>query len=194
MSEQTPEPVVFGTAIEAMRNALKDALTPALRAQLKDRGVDLDKVHPAYPMDTWTDIIRVVAAAVMPDVPEHERYVLLGRRFMRGFAETAVGLAARQLGRLIGVRRTLLRMGRNFKQASNYLETEITEVSANELRLRTFTNERFLARTRDRSTLVTDYRKGVLEEVLVLLDATGTVEIVDLKPERQDVTFRVTWS
>lgn len=187
------EPVVFGTAIEAMRNALKDALTPALRERLKQHGVDLEKIRPAYPMDTWVTIIRLVAAELMGELPEETRYVALGRRFMRGFVETGVGFAAHQLGKLIGVKRTLHRMGRNFKQASNYLETEVTEVGPRELLIRTFTNERFLARATDRTHLVTDYRRGVLQEVLALLGADGTVDIAELHVDKQDVSFRVAW-
>lgn len=187
------EPIVFGTAIEAMRNSLKDSLTPKLRDRLKQAGVDVEKIRPAYPMNTWVDVIRLVAAELVADQPESTRYVALGRRFMRGFVETGVGFAAHQLGKLIGVKRTLMRMGRNFKQASNYLETEVTEVGPRELHLRTFTNQRFLARTTDRTNLVTDYRRGVLQEVLALLGAEGAVEIIDLHVDRQDVTFKVTW-
>jgi uncharacterized protein (TIGR02265 family) len=188
------EPVVFGTAIEAMRNALKDSLTPALQERLKQRGIDLAKIRPAYPMDLWVDVIRIAGNELLAHVPESERYVQLGRRFMRGFVDTGVGFAALQLGKLIGVKRTLQRMGRNFRQASNYLETEITDVGPKELRIRTFTAAAFLPRATDRTNLVTDYRRGVLTEVLVLLGAQGRVEVLEQDLERQDSTFRVTWA
>ncbi|MFT3710986.1 MAG: DUF2378 family protein [Archangium sp.] len=195
MSGSAPdEPVVFGTAIQAMRNALKDQVTPALHERLKKSGVDFDKIRPAYPMDTWVEVIRIAGAELFSNEPESTRYVTLGRSFMRGFAETGVGFAAHQLGKLIGVKRTLMRMGRNFRQASNYLETEISDVGEKEVRIRTYTHQKFLARATDRTNLVTDYRRGVLTEVLVLLGAVGTVDIIERSLEKQDSTFRVTWS
>jgi len=46
----------------------------------------------------------------------------------------------------------------------------------------------------DRTTLIVEYRQGVLQEVLKLVGGEGTVEVVDAKPERHDVTFRITWA
>lgn len=93
---------------------------------------------------------------------------------------------------VIGVKRALLRMGRNFKRAANDIETKARDVGR-EVQLRTFTAPQFLGKASDRSTLITDYRRGVLEEVLALLGIAGTVEAVEVHVERQDVTFRITW-
>ncbi len=193
MSEPVEEPIVFGSGVEALRNALERHLTPALREELLHAGFDLNKVMPAYPMDQWVDALRIVARHLAPQLPEHDQYVHLGRQFMKGFVSTAVGKAALAISRVIGPRRTLLRMGRNFKQATNYIETQTSEVAERELHLRIYTHDRFLGKTRDRSTLVTDYRRGVLEAVLELIHVEGTVDITDVHPERQDVTFRLRW-
>jgi glucans biosynthesis protein len=104
-----------------------------------------------------------------------------------------LGLAALTIAKVIGVKRTLQRMGRNFKQATNSLEAEVTELGPKAVRIRTFTAERYLPRSADRSTLVTEYRKGLLEQTLVLIGAQGTVTIEEHHPERQDVTFRIEW-
>ena len=153
----------------------------------------MSRILPAYHMDLWCDALRVLGRHLEADAPEAVRYVRLGGSFMQGYTSTPIGVAALTMCRLIGPRRTLLRMGRNFKQASNYLETEITELGPKELLIRTFTNERFLARATDRTHLVTDYRRGVLQEVLALLGAEGTVDIAELHVDKQDVSFRVAW-
>lgn len=187
------EPVVFGTAIDALAKALKGKLTPELRAAIKNKGIDLDKLQPAYSMNVWVELVRLCANQLLPDVPQSERYQELGRIFMRGFIETPLGFAALTIAKVIGVKRTLQRMGRNFKQATNYLEAEIAELGPKEVRIRTFTAERYLPRTTDRSTLITEYRKGLLEQTLVVIGAEGTVTIEEHHPERQDVTFRIAW-
>lgn len=187
------EPVVFGTAIEALARSLKGKLTPELRAAIKSKGIDLDKLQPAYSMNTWVELVRLCGNQLLPHVPQSERYQELGRTFMLGFIETPLGLAALTIAKVIGVKRTLQRMGRNFKQATNSLEAEVTELGPKAVRIRTFTAERYLPRSADRSTLVTEYRKGLLEQTLVLIGAQGTVTIEEHHPERQDVTFRIEW-
>lgn len=121
--------------------------------------------------------LRIVARHLAPSLPEREEFVHLG---------------ALALAKVIGVKRALLRMGRNFKRAANDIETKARDVGR-EVQLRTFTAPQFLGKASDRSTLITDYRRGVLEEVLALLGIAGTVEAVEVHVERQDVTFRITW-
>lgn len=63
------------------------------------------------------------------------------------------------------------------------------------MRLRTFTGPAFLPRVSDHTTRVADYRRGLLAEMLAQIGAKDArVEIVEHHPERQDVTFRITWS
>jgi uncharacterized protein (TIGR02265 family) len=186
------EPVVFGSAIEGMRKALGKKFTPALRDQLNAVGVDFEKVQVAYSLASWLEVIRVLARTLGAEVPEADRFRHLGRMFMRGFVETPMGFAALTAGKVFGTRRTLLRMGRNFRTAANYIETENTELGPKELRIRTWINPKFLPRIADRSMLIADYRRGVLEEVIALLGSTGTVEFVDVNPDVHDITFHIT--
>jgi uncharacterized protein (TIGR02265 family) len=135
----------------------------------------------------------LVGDALAAEFPPERRYVELGRLFMRGFVETGLGRAAAMAGKVVGVRRTLLRMGRNFKTGSNYLETEFTEVGPTELLLRTWVEPRYLPRISERSTAILDYRRGILEEVLAQLNAQGSVEVVAQNIETREATFRVAW-
>lgn len=194
VSDPTLEPVVFGAAIDGMRKALGKRFTPELKSTLLKAGVDFDKAQVAYSLDTWLVVVRTLGDALAGEVPAGDRYQALGRMFMRGFVETPIGFAALTAGKVLGVKRTLMRMGRNFRTAANYIETEQTDVGPKELRIRTFINEKFLPRVNDRTMLIVEYRQGVLQEVLKLVGGEGTVEIVDAKPELHDVTFRITWA
>ena len=189
------EPVVFGQAIEALVKALKDRITPAFRLEAKARGVDLDKLQTAYSLNAWSDFLRALGQHTLGEIPEADRYRQLGRIFMQGFVETPLGLAALALAKLLGPRRALERMGRNFKQATNYLEAEFTEVGPKEVRLRTFTAPQYLARAGDNATMIAEYRQGLLLETLKLIGAKdGNVEVVERRPAEQGVTFRITWA
>lgn len=188
------EPVVFGSAVEALRNGLQARFSAPLLEELRTLGLDMSRILPAYHMDLWCDALRILGRHLEGDAPEAVRYVRLGGSFMQGYTSTPIGTAALTMCRLIGPRRTLLRMGRNFKQATNYIESETKETGPKELLLRTYTHERFLDRTRDRSLLVPEYRRGVIEEILKLIRAEAVVEFVESHPEKQDVTFRVRWS
>lgn len=194
VSDPTLEPVVFGAAIDGMRKALGKRFTPELKSTLLKAGVDFDKAQVAYSLDTWLVVVRTLGDSLAGEVPAGDRYQALGRMFMRGFVETPIGFAALTAGKVLGIKRTLMRMGRNFRTAANYIETEQTDVGPKELRIRTFINEKFLPRVNDRTMLIVEYRQGVLQEVLKLVGGVGVVEVVDAKPELHDVTFRITWA
>lgn len=187
------EPVVFGAALDGLRKALDKQLTPELRKELLGIGVDFERLQVAYSLDTWLQVVRMVAGTVSANLPEGLRYRHLGRVFMRGFVQTTIGFAALTAGKLFGVKRTMLRMGRNFKTAANYIETTSEEVGPKELKIRTFIQPEFLPKVKDRSMLILEYRQGVLEEVLAQVGGVGTVEIIDPHPEVHDATFHIRW-
>ncbi len=187
------EPVVFGPAVDGLRKALGDRFTPQLREALKREGVDLDKVQVAYGLGTWLTAIRFIADAMGAEVAPTERYRHLGRQFVHGFVETPIGFAALTAGRVFGVKRTLLRMGRNFKTAANYIDSEVLDVGPKEISIRTFVPEKFLKKMSEQSKLFVEYRQGVLEAVLEVLSAKGHVEIVRADLARHDFTYRITW-
>ena len=190
--DPSAEPVVFGSAIEGMRKALGKQFTPALRDELKVTGIDFEKVQVAYSLGSWLHALRILAKSLGTEVPEDDRYRHLGHMFMRGFVETPLGFAALTAGKVFGTKRTLLRMGRNFRTAANYIETELTDVGPKEVRIRTFIMPKFLPRVPGSAMLIVEYRQGVLEEVVTLLGSKGTVQVVDVKPDVHDVTFHIT--
>jgi len=176
-----------------MRKAFHRQFTPQLLAELKGMGIDFDHALAAYPLDVWLKVVRVLAERFAADVPAADRVQHLGRIFMRGYVQTAVGMATLAAAKVMGLRRTLLRMGRNFRTAANYVITEAKEVGPKEVHIRTFIDPQYLPRVTDHSLLLSEYRQGVLQETLVLVGGKGTVDIIDAKPDVQDVTFRVRW-
>jgi uncharacterized protein (TIGR02265 family) len=189
------EPVVFATAVEGTRKAFSKQLTPELKAQLKGAGLDLDGIQAGYSLDTWLKAMRLLAAALFPDLRPEERHRQLGREFMKGYVQTAIGFATLTTAKLIGAKRTLLRMGRNFRTAANYIDAEVTDVGPREVHLRLTVGDEFRPRVGpDANDVIVHYRHGVLEETLALLGVNGTVEVLEVHPDRPGARFRITWS
>lgn len=191
--ELQQEPVVFSDAVLGFKKSLGARFTPVVAAELKSLGFDFDKMQVAYPLGQWVKGLRFVADHIGAEVPEGERFRHLGRIFMKGFVETPMGFAALTAGRVFGVRRTLLRMGRNFRTATNYSFSEEREVGPKEVHLRVGIAPQFLPSVSERSALFAEYRQGVLEGVLDVLGARGTVEVLQVDLVKQDFTYRVTW-
>ncbi len=93
----------------------------------------------------------------------------------------------------MGVRRTLQRMGKNFRTVANYIEVEVSELGPTHLQLATWMRAELLARHRRPTLIFANYRRGVLQETLALLNATGTVTISESNLEQQRVVFSVQW-
>lgn len=193
MDKHDLEPVVFTEAVNGLRRALGDRLTPELRAELAHDGIDFDRPQVAYAVSHWLAAASKVAAHLGPEVPEADRFRHLGLTFMRGYATTTIGRATIAAAKLMGVKRTLLRMGRNFKTACNYLECDGVETGSNEVRLRVYVAEPYLPRLQDPGNVIVGYRRGILEGTLEVLGAPGSVEIVDAVRDRYDFTYRITW-
>jgi uncharacterized protein (TIGR02265 family) len=193
MSTAQQEPVVFADAVQGFRKSLGARFTPEVEAEFLRLGFDFKKLQVAYPLNQWVQGLKVLAAKVATDVPEAQRIRHLGRIFMKGFVETPVGFAALTAARVFGVRRTLLRMGRNFRTATNYSFSEEREVGPKEVQLRVGIAPEFLPQVTERGALFAEYRQGVLEGVLDVLGAKGTVELLRADLDQQDFTYRVTW-
>lgn len=194
MSEPKAEPVVFGVVIEGIEKALGPKLTGDERALLQRLGVDLSRVAPAYPLGTFLEAVEQLAARLLPDAPEDERYRLLGGEFLKGYTRTALGMALGALMRALGPRRSLLRMGRNFRTTANYAHVEVVERGPTQVDIIDGVEEALLPlMPKERHHVIVGYRQGILEQLLVELGVSGRVEIVDRAPDRCQVTFRVTW-
>ncbi|MFZ5446745.1 MAG: DUF2378 family protein [Myxococcota bacterium] len=126
----------FTQAIEGLFiRGLGERLTPAVRAKILEAGIDLSRLEPAYPIEQVFRGARSVLPLLWPGVPEDEAFRQLGVAFMRGYAQTLVGGAMVQMMKLIGTRRTLERMQKNFRTGGNYLETRFTPLGPTSVEL-----------------------------------------------------------
>lgn len=190
------EPIVFQGAVEGLRRAFGARLTPQVAEQLRAIGINFDKLQAAYPVGAWFKALEIAATALASGLPLEARFRAVGRMFILGYVETPMGFAVATACKVIGVKRTMLRMGRNFSTASNYMEVEGRDVGPKEVQLRCFVKDgaysEALHDERGAAALA-GYRQGVLEGVLEVLKVPGTVEVMSGDVARHDFTFRVTW-
>ncbi|MGV3619736.1 MAG: DUF2378 family protein [Archangium sp.] len=106
---------------------LGEQLTPAAREAVKNAGIDLTKkLEVAYPAEVVEAACRAVLPFVFPGVSDDEGFFQLGRTFMRGYSSTLIGSAMVGVMKVIGARRSLERMTKNFRTGGNYIETKVT--------------------------------------------------------------------
>lgn len=187
------QPVVFGEMVQSVKKALGRQLSPEVAKQLLAVGVDLDHLQVAYPLAQWHQALKIMGDALAGEVAPDDRIRQLGRLFVRSFVQSGLGLAVFSFAKVLGVRRTLMRTGRNFRTVANYADAEVTEVGPKEVRIRTFVIEEFLPHVGEAGAAIVDYRRGTLEEICAVLGAKATVALVDSRPERGDGTFHITW-
>jgi uncharacterized protein (TIGR02265 family) len=118
------EDLDFRTSVEALFvHALSVDMTPRLRDRLKQGGIDLLKLQPAYPRLVFSRCCRIAADELYPELSPEDGLRQLGRRIIEGYSGTMLGRAIVGFFRLIGVRRGLERVTRGFRNGDNYTET-----------------------------------------------------------------------
>ncbi|MCP3064660.1 DUF2378 family protein [Myxococcus sp. K38C18041901] len=177
-----PEKLVFEHTFEGLFvRGLAGRVTPVLQDRLREVGLDLKKLRPAYDFDVWCSAVRVAALGLHPDVTPEEGYALLGERMVDGYRETAMGRALFSVIQLLGPRRGVGRAQQMFRSGNNYTEARIEDVSSTEVDL--WMNE---------AGPIRYFTQGALRAGL---RATGAVQplvtVRDFTPA--DVTYRCTW-
>lgn len=124
---QPNEELDFRTSIEALFiEALGREMTPRLRERLKEAGIDLERLRPAYPRMIFSEGCRLAAEELFPRMPRDEALRILGKRTIEGYSRSMLGKAAMGVFRLIGVARGLERLTRAMRNGDNYTETRFT--------------------------------------------------------------------
>lgn len=156
-------------------------LDDTARTRLRELGVDLARTLPAYPLEVWVQVMRYAASRVAPGLPESEQMEQLGRRFIDGYEQTLVGRALLASMRLIGPRRTLERMSRNFRTGNNYTEAKVTERGPTEVEL-------WLSHVK-----APEFYRGMLQAGLA---RTGpkSLDVRLVSHDANGATFRVAWN
>ncbi len=193
MSE-TSLPVIFSTVPEGARKAFGARLTPKLFAELKAVGMDFEGSQAAYPMETFLSAMQVLARGLVPGAPASEQYRLLGREFMKGYVQTALGFAIFSMAKLIGPKRTLTKLSKGFRTTGNYLECDVQDIGPNEVHVATRIKPEFKDRLTDAVPVTSQYRLGVFEGTLEQLGVTGRVEMSRVGEGGLEAHFRISWT
>lgn len=189
-----PEPVVFQVGVEGVLKAFRKRFTPGVMAGLRALDIDPAALQPGYSIEAWEGLVKLVAAELWPLLPAEESWQTMGREFMDGYLDTVIGRAALAMGKVIGPRRLMERMGRNFRSGGNYLDVQCLVRSANEVELSIRIADAFLPRLAGRPTVMTRYRAGVLTGSLEAIGTKGVVvELLSWDPARQEARYLTRW-
>jgi uncharacterized protein (TIGR02265 family) len=188
----TSEPVIFNTVIEGARKAYGRVLTPELFAKLRAVGMDFEAPNPAYPIETFLIALQLIADALAPGRSFEDQHRQIGRDFMQGYMQTAIGFAMLSMAKVVGPRRTLLRFGRNLKTTGNYVETVVHELGDREVEIVTSVIPEFHKHITPRWRAIAQYRVGIIEAALDILKADATVTLTE--PTPAETHFRVKWT
>lgn len=120
--------LIFSQTFEGLFRAAAPALDAPMVAALRGVGIDPEaELRPAYPLSVFHDTVRLLGQRLFPDERPDAQARRLGRQFMDGYALTMVGRAMVGMMRVIGPRRTLERLSRQFRTGNNFSETKLTE-------------------------------------------------------------------
>lgn len=178
------ERVVFQPTVQSLFSRLPpQAVSPGLKAALKQVGLDLDQpLQVAYPMAMWVQILQVTSHWVFPGENADVAHRKLGQRLIEGYVETAIGSAVFAFLKLIGPRRTLDRTAKAFRNGNNFCESKLRELAPNRFEVwinEVGTHPTFLA--------------GVLQAGLTTAGARG-VAVEVLQVDAEGMTYLVSWT
>jgi uncharacterized protein (TIGR02265 family) len=188
---QANEPIVFATAFEALSRAFRlegNAIT-----QLSAAGVDLDRLQVAYSLSSFLTSLDVVASTLADKGTPATRYRLLGRAYVKGWVGTKMGLAAVTVGKLLGPKRTLLRMQQTFRTSANYVVTKAHERPPRAIELLVKAGDEFVPSLPKDCGRLIDYRHGLLEGVLEQFGVNDLVDIVERDDAKALARYLVKW-
>lgn len=125
MSQQPPsQQLWFSQVIEGIFiKGLGDRLTPELRAELQALGIDLNRLGPGYPVPVVQQALRATHRHIYPELSEADAFRELGISSVRGYLDTFVGKAVLGVVKLIGVKRSLMRLHLTLSGGNNYLQS-----------------------------------------------------------------------
>jgi uncharacterized protein (TIGR02265 family) len=176
------ERLIFAQTFDGLREAVGARLSPATLEALKALGVDFTApFRPAYPKDTFVAVIERIARDLHPELGLEAGVAAIGRAFMDGYGHTMVGRAMLAMLRLIGPRRSLERLGRNFRTGNNFSETRLVALGDRDFEL--WCNE----------VASPGWYFGIIGRGLELAGARDVKVVIVDRPDA-GATFRIRWS
>ncbi|HEY8207486.1 MAG TPA: DUF2378 family protein [Myxococcaceae bacterium] len=184
MAAASAQQVVYDAAVEGVfLRGLVGQITPSLSAKLRGLGLDLDqKLRPTYPREAWTRFLEVTVAELFPTVSTEEGFRRLGAVAVNGIGHTMMGKVLVQMAKLMGPRRSMLRLPDSFTAMNNFMRMKLEEVAPNHFRLHL--NETYGHPA---------YVQGAVQAAMSLADAKDLkVDIVDFTTQKVLVDVRWT--
>ena len=129
------EQLVFSSSMEGMWRALQPP-TPLEAAAFARAGITGKGFQAAYPLLQYTDLLDACGASRFGHLAPLEKFTKINQLFMKGYENTIIGQALMAVLRVLGPRRTLERMTRNFRTANNYTEVTVESFAANHHKVR----------------------------------------------------------
>jgi uncharacterized protein (TIGR02265 family) len=129
------EQLVFSSSMEGMWRALQPP-TPLEAAAFARAGITGKSFQAAYPLVQYTDLLDACGESRFGHLAPLEKFAEVGRLFMKGYEKTLIGQALMAVLRVLGPRRTLERMTRNFRTANNYTEVTVESFAPNHHKVR----------------------------------------------------------
>jgi|APLak6261678615_1056124.scaffolds.fasta_scaffold01295_3 uncharacterized protein (TIGR02265 family) len=174
--------MVFSQAVEGLLRALGPRLDDAAKDKLKALGLDVRiRLEPAYSLAVWTEVMRYGSTLVAPGRPPGEQMFELGRRFIEGYSETIVGKAMLTALKVLGPRRTLERMNRNFRSGNNYTETKLEPKGPTDFTL-------WFSQVKE-----PEFYRGMLEAGVTRAGARN-IEVKTIAHDSSGATFSIRWT
>jgi uncharacterized protein (TIGR02265 family) len=174
----------FDSVVEGLwKRSLAGRLDASLLAALKKEGLDLSRpLDPAFPAEKMHVWVKLTARTLYPDVSEEVALRQLGAELFKGLTRTFVGKAMVAVMRVVGTRRSLERMQRNFRSGNNYINAHFRSLGKGLVEL-TLTDVNGLPA----------YYQGIVEEGgrttgAADMDSTYTLD------GKGGCTYRITWT
>jgi len=122
---------VFEHAVDGLfRGPLRDRLSASALQALCEVGIDLSKpLLPAYSSETWGRALHIAAADLSTELPHEASWRRLGQELINGLVHTLVGGAMVNVATLLGPLRFLRRLNSTLRNADNYVEARLQDVS-----------------------------------------------------------------
>lgn len=172
------------TADGLFRGALQAREDSALVEKLRAAGLDVQKkLAPAYPAADFYRWVRIAATHRFPALSEDDACREVGKLAVtRGLQATLIGVALLKGMQLLGVRRSLSRIGRAFRNGNNYIEATVNEVGPTRVEIRI-------------GPVVgpPGYYEGVLEQGPLLIGAKD-VQVERVRTEGEHIVWHVEWT
>lgn len=86
------------------------------------------QAHPPRDLEVeqWVRFVRAVAARLSPGATDADALEEAGREMIRGYAAGLVGRSVFLVAKLMGPRRTLMRLPENYRTADNVMDATVT--------------------------------------------------------------------